>query len=400
VARCGRVQHYQTPPDGDWIGWVMMGGRGTGKSHAGSVWINTVLGERSKPVQGRIIAPTQGDAINSAVHGVQQNAPHVTWRPTAPGGARLMWPNGSVAHVIGTPGPREVDRLRATTNITYDWLEEAAANPQLYAVVEQQTFSLRGEGFRWIATTTPRPLKIIRDWQDNPRISVTRATSFDNPYNPPEWLEMLRSSIPEGSRMWRQEVLGELITDYEGALWTQDGIDATRLDESPELVKVAVGVDPATGPGTTGIVVVGTTKDKHLVVVADASQAGTPNEWGRAVAALATEWEAPVIAEANQGGEMVTAVLDAAGVTTPVHLVRASESKRARAEPVSLMWEAGRAHIVGHFPLLEDELMAWVPGDAPSPDRLDAMVWAASWLRSKTYPTASLWKPRRRVPVG
>jgi phage terminase large subunit-like protein len=391
---------HQTPPAGDWAAWVMMGGRGTGKSYAGSVWINEMLGDRYGAVEGRIIAPTQGDAINSAVHGVTAKYPHVTWRPTAPGGARLLWPNGSVAHVIGTPGPREVDRLRATTNITFDWLEEAAANPQLPAVVEQQTFSLRGEGFKWIATTTPRPMTILRGWLDDPHVEVTRATSFDNPHNPQAWLDKLRRDIPEGSRQWRQEVLGELITDWEGALWTQDLLDQTRLAESPELHKVAVGVDPATGPGTTGIVVVGSTKDKHLAVVADASQAGTPNDWGQTVAALAEEWEAPVIAESNQGGEMVKAVLDAAGVTTPVHLVRASESKRARAEPVSLMWEAGRAHIVGSFQLLEDELMSWVPGDAPSPDRLDAMVWAASWLRSKTYLMASIWKPKRRVPVG
>lgn len=377
----------------------MMGGRGTGKSHAGSVWINEVLGNRYGAVQGRIIAPTQGDAINSAVFGVVDKFPNVSWRPTAPGGARLIWPNGSVAHVIGTPGPREVDRLRATTNITFDWLEEAAANPQLYAVVEQQVFSLRGEGFRWIATTTPRPLKIIREWTDHPRVVVTRATSFDNPHNPPEWLQQLRDTIPEGSRQWRQEVLGEVITDYEGALWTQDILDLQRLDESPELVRVAVGVDPATGPGTTGIVVCGMTKEKHLVVVADASHAGTPGEWGEIVAALASEWDAPVIAESNQGGAMVKAVLDAAGVTTQVHLVRAVENKRARAEPVSLMWEAGRGHTVGSFKMLEDQMMSWVPGDA-SPDRLDAMVWAASWLRERTYPSASIWKPRRRVPVG
>jgi phage terminase large subunit-like protein len=377
----------------------MMGGRGTGKSHAGSVWLNDVLGERSDAIQGRIIAPTQGDAINSAVYGVVEKFPHVSWRPTAPGGARLIWPNGSVAHVIGTPGPREVDRLRATTNITFDWLEEAAANPQLYAVVEQQTFSLRGAGFRWIATTTPRPLKMMRDWEADPQIVVTRASSFDNPYNPPEWFERLRATIPEGSRQWRQEVLGEVITDYEGALWTQDLIDLTRLDEMAQLHKVAVGVDPATGPGTTGIVVCGITREKHLMVVADASRAGSPREWGDVVAALAQEWEAPIIAEANQGGEMVRAVLDAAGIDTPLHLVRAVEGKRARAEPVSLMWESGRGHIVGSFPMLEDQMMSWVPGD-DSPDRLDAMVWAASWLRERTYPMAQLWRPRRRVPVG
>lgn len=388
---------HQTPPDGDWFGWLLLGGRGTGKSHAGSYWLNEVCGNRHGAIEARIIAPTQGDAINSAVLGVVKRFPTVDWKPTAPGGARLMWPNGSVAHVIGTPGPREVDRLRATTNITYDWLEEAAANPRLDEVVEQQVYSLRAPGAKWIATTTPRPSKIIRGWMDDPNVVMTHGTAWDNPFNPPEFLDRLKAQIPEGSRQWRQEVMGELLEDFDGALWSQDILDATRLPEAPEIVRAAVGVDPATAGGTTGIVVCGMTKDKHLVVLADGSMIGTPNEWGEMAASLAADYDAPVVAESNQGGAMVEAVLDAAGVTTPVHLVRAVDNKRARAEPVALMWEANRAHIVGALTMLEDQLRSWEPGN-PSPDRLDAMVWAASWLREKTYAAASLWKPKRRLP--
>lgn len=380
----------------------MLGGRGAGKSHAGSIWLHDVLANRYDAVQARIIAPTQGDAINSAVFGIQQRYPEqVEWKPTAPGGARLMWANGSVAHVIGTPGPREVDRLRAVTNITYDWLEEAAANPQLPAVVDQQIFSLRAPGARWIATTTPRPLKIIQDWMDDPKVAHTHGTAFDNPANPPDFLERLEASYPKGSRIYRQEVMGELLMAFEGALWNREILEETRWEDHPPLVRMAVGVDPAVGPGTTGIIACGVTKDRELAVVNDSSHAGSPEEWASLVADLTNFYEAPVVAEANQGGEMVKSVLNAAGVTTPVHLVRASDSKRTRAEPVSLLWEAKRAHIVGSLPLLEDELVSWVPGpDSPSPDRLDAMVWAASWLQAKMYPAATLWRPKRRVPVG
>src|SRR5690606_35051976 len=198
-------------------------------------------------------------------------------------------------------------------------------------------------------------------------------------------------------REWREEVLGELVEDFDGALWTAAGLDETRLPNHPELQRIRVGVDPATQGGTTGIIVCGVS-DQHLYVLEDHSSAGGPEVWAKVVADVSDRWGCRIVAEANQGGQMVKSVLESAGVTTPVKLVRATEGKRARAEPVSLLWQAGRGHIVGSLPMLEDALTSYVPGDSESPDRLDAMVWAAADLgvtrKKATYRSPTSWTSR------
>lgn len=377
---------HQTPPEGDWRGWLLMGGRNTGKSWAGTRWLHDRASEHT--IRARIIAPTFGDAVASCVEGpsgILEASNHVVqWKPSHPGGAQLHWPNGSVCYVIGTPTPRDVDRLRAISNVDADLMEEAAANPQLAEVDKQARLSRRRLGAQFIATTTPRPRPTIKAWNDDPGIVVTKATSFDNPHADPAWVAELKRMY-EGTRLYRQELLGEIVDDVEGALWMTEWLDRSRVVEYPGLLKTAVGVDPASGSGTTGIIVVGRGVDGHLYVLEDVSQTGVRAEkWASVAVAAATRWNAVLVAENDQGGDMVRAVLKASDADVPVKPARARGrgSKKARAEPVALLWEKEppTAHLVGSLPRLEDEMTGWDPESNESPDLVDSCVWACTWL--------------------
>lgn len=403
-ATVGRVDllDHQRPPDGPWDGWLLLGGRGSGKSYAVTRWLAKQARERPG-LRGRIIAPTLDDAVLSCVEGpsgILAADPTATYHPSVPGGSRVQWPNGSVVWPRGTPTPRSVDRLRALTNIDVDVFEEAAANPQLASAVEQAALSRRRAGARWAASTTPRAVQTIRDWLDAPDVVAVRATSHDNPYLDAGWRDRLVASY-EGTRLYRQEVLGELLDDVEGARWRYDWLDRSRVTELPDGVPLrwAVGVDPAAGSGTTGIVAVAADPDGRVYVTDDASTAGGPGRWAANVRELATLRDATIVAERDQGGRMVREVLEAAGVQLPVKAARARSvgSKQVRADAVAILWEQQppAAHLVGTLPQLEDQLTSWVPDDrnAPSPDRLDAMVWAVLWLRTTAHRPTTVTVP-------
>lgn len=301
-----------------------------------------------------------------------------------------------------------------------DYFEEAAANPQLQNAVEQAQLSRRGHRLPkplWIATTTPRPLPLIRQWYaggtEDERVVVTRATTMDNPHTPAAYRSYAASL--QGTRLYRQEVLGEILDDVEGALWTQHDLDrstiapAARAEVLSALTSIVVGVDPPSGSGTCGVVVVGATPDGTVYVLDDYSVTDpTPNEWAGAVAAAHADYtsrglEPLVVAEVNQGGRMVTEVLRTAHPSLPIRTVHAAQGKQARAEPVALLWEADeqRARLAPATPdglsLLRDQCLAWVPGTF-SPDRLDAMVWAVSHLRRRAgQGTSSVGVPHART---
>jgi phage terminase large subunit-like protein len=195
----------------------------------------------------------------------------------------------------------------------------------------------------------------------------------------------------EGTRLGRQELEGEFLLDVEGALWTYAMLDRSRVQHPPALVRTVVGVDPANTTGTTGIVVVGLGIDGHIYILADASKSAHPEEWASTVAAVALEWDAQIVAESDSGGLMVEQTLRSTGTDMPVHVVTARGSgrkhakgpKAARAEPIAVLWETepAKAHLVGALPKLEDQLCSW-DGAGKSPDRMDAMVHAAAWLRN------------------
>jgi phage terminase large subunit-like protein len=335
--------------------------------------------------RGRIIAPTNGDAVEACVRGpsgLLAMDPEIRFVAAAAGGGKVYWPNGSEALVIGTAAPRDVERLRAAGNRDLDWWEEAAANSQLGPAWDQAAFGLRTGRPHSIASTTPRPVPDYRALREMPGVVRTHATLLENPHNPPEWVTRMQTRY-RGTNLGRQEILGEMIDDTPGALWTRAMFE--HRSEPREFTRIVVGVDPAVSSGRgaddTGIVVCARGRDGHGYVLADETCHASPDGWAKRVAGAYEYWKADcVIVEVNQGGELVTQVLKAAHSTLPIRTVHASRGKVTRAEPISLAYEQGRVHHVGSFPALEDECCQWVPGMSDSPDRLDALVWALSSL--------------------
>lgn len=358
---------------------VLLAGRGAGKTFSAMHWLND-RATAEPGLRARIIAPTLGDGVASCVEGVDGLLPLSNWtakfNPTAPGGALVSYPNGSRVWVLGTPTAKDVDRLRALTNVSVDVFEEAAANPQLTAALQQAALGRRSGDIRLVVTTTPRPLPEIKRWLSDPKVTVVRATMADNP-DLPEAYRAYAESL-KGTRLYRQEVLGEIVDDVEGALWRYADIERSRVDEHPPLEKIAIGVDPAVGSGTTGIVAVGIAEGT-VYVLEDASQTdASPNQWAAAVAKLYERWslDTPtvVVAEDNQGGRLVGETLRSADLTMPVEMVTSRVSKAARATPVAVLWEVEdqKARLLPGLTALEAQMLEW--DGSFSPDRLDACL--------------------------
>ena len=244
-----------------------------------------------------------------------------------------------------------------------------------------------GERPQVMATTTPRPVPLVKRLMKENGVAVTTGRTVDNAHNLSADFMAAVQAIYGGTRLGCQELDGELIEDIEGALWNRDMLEGCRVTEAPTMRRIVIGVDPpiTSGGDDCGIVVVGRGVDDKAYVLADHSVSGrSPEGWARAVAAAAELWDADrVVAEGNRGGEMVESTLRAADVAMPIKRVHARVGKVARAEPVAALYEAGRAHHVGAFPALEDQLCGLITGggyEGPgrSPDRADALVWAMS----------------------
>lgn len=386
------LEPHQIPPDGDWSLWLLEGGRGCGKTEACARYFATYM--RAHPGhRGRIIAPTFGDAVEACVtgpSGLLAMDPEIDWRPSAPGGAKVTWPNGSEALVLGTPNPRDVDRLRAGGNRHIDWWEEMAANAQLQDAWDQAAYGLRlGDRPHAIASTTPRMTVAYRTIRQVAGSVRTHAALFDNPHLPRKFVDAMVARYA-GTRLGRQELHGELLEDVEGALWSAKVLEACRVYEHPDLAVVVVAIDPAAtstaGADDTGIIVAGLGVDGDAYILADRTCHLPPDGWGQRAVRAYNKYQADrVVGEVNNGGEMVEHVIAVADPLVPFRAVRASRGKKTRAEPVAALFGDGRArkprvHLVGGFPELEDQLTTWVPEDAKSPDRLDAMVWAITDL--------------------
>lgn len=333
-----------------------------------------------------IVARTAADVRDVIVEGesgilrVSPAAERPRWEPSR---RRLTWPNGAQATTYSADEP---DQLRGPQH-------DAAAIDELAAwrypdAWDQLRFGLRlGNDPRVVIATTPRPTKIIRDLIAAPDTVVTRGRTRDNRANlaPGVVAELERRYA--GSRLGRQELDGEVLDDSAGALWRWSWIDESRVARSPDLRRVVVAVDPATTSGDdsdeTGIVVAGIGYDGRGYVIADESGRYRPEEWARRVAsAYTTHLADAVIAEGNQGGEMIGAVLRACGASgLPVRTVHARRGKATRAEPVAVLYEQGRVSHVGALARLEDQLTTWDPASSrASPDRLDALVYALTEL--------------------
>ncbi|MBB4860057.1 phage terminase large subunit-like protein [Novosphingobium chloroacetimidivorans] len=396
----------QLAPQGDWRTWLIMAGRGFGKTRAGAEWVRAVA-EAEPAARIALVAASLPEARAVMVEGESgllavcppRRRPH--YEPSL---RRVTWPNGAQALLFSAGEP---ESLRGPQH-SHAWCDEIAkwdnAGSRALSAWDNLLLGLRlGEHPRLVATTTPRAVPLLRRLLAGPgdELAVTHGRTEENLGNLPDrYLRDVRRSFGR-SLLGRQELDGELIEDLPGALWTRAMLEDCRETARSEPVRVVVGVDPpaSSGGDACGIVVVAQGGDGIARVLADASLLKpSPERWARKVAAASEAWQADrVVAEANQGGEMVRSVLNASGIVLPVKLVHASRAKTARAEPVAALYEAGRVRHAGVFPLLEDELCGLIAGggyEGPgrSPDRADALVWALSELMLERRP-----EPRVRM---
>lgn len=304
----------------------------------------------------------------------------------------------------------EPDRLRGP-NFHGGWFDELASMDG--AAFDQYKFALRlGAHPQTVITTTPRPTKLIKELLKQDSTLVVRGSTFDNAANlAPAALAELRLRY-EGTRLGRQELYGEVVDDVEGALWSRDLIEASRIqaDELPPLIRVVVAIDPAVTSGDnsdeTGIVVAGITSDQHYYILEDLSCKETPDAWARiAVDAYHRHKADRIVGETNNGGDMIELLLRQVDSTVSFRKVTATRGKITRAEPIASLWEQGRGHLVGGYPVLEDQMANYTIASTDSPDHLDAMVWACTELSagaSSILGLSSLAKfcPSCRMPAS
>jgi len=380
----------QLPPDGEgWRVWLMMAGRGFGKTRAGSEWINGLATARPGS-RIALVGATIGESRSVMVEGTsgllrvaKLNGARVRWEPSL---GRLRWRNGSEAQLFSG---ENADGLRGPEH-DFAWADELAKWAQPEAAWDNLQMGLRrGARARALITTTPRPMPLLKRIQKDQWTVTTSGRTSDNVNLDARFIEVMAATYG-GTRLGRQELDGELIEDVEGSLWPRELIERSRATRPEAFDRIVVGVDPPAGVGegcdACGIVVAGRAEGRLYVLADESCQGLSPDGWARRVAAAVARWDADmVVAEANNGGAMVGSVIKAAEVGVRVHLVHASQGKAARAEPVALRFENGRAFFAGSFPQLEDELAGLTAGggyEGPgrSPDRADAMVWAMTEL--------------------
>ncbi|WP_244631091.1 terminase family protein [Aureimonas sp. ME7] len=390
-AACARPA--QLPPPSDWRQWLLIGGRGSGKTRAGAEWIRALaLGEAplGPCVHGRIalVAETLGDAREVMVEGESglRSLDYETRPVFEATRRRLVFPNGAVAQIFSSEDP---DALRGY-QFDAAWGDELAKWTYADACFDNLQLALRlGRHPRMVLTTTPRGVPILKRLLAEDGTAVTRMRTAENAGNLSDGFVEAMDARYGGSRLARQELDGEMIEARDDALFDRAAIDASRVRAVPDLRRIVVAVDPPASSGqrsdACGIVAAGLGADGTAYVLADRSRRGMkPPEWAAAAIALFREWEADrIVAEVNQGGEMVEAVLRAVAPDVPVSSVRASRGKWLRAEPVAAFYEQGRVRHAGNFADLEDEMCDFGPdglSNGRSPDRLDALVWAITAL--------------------
>jgi phage terminase large subunit-like protein len=381
--------------------WLMLGGRGTGKTEGGARYLNDHM--NGPPCDRRIkgghrtaiVAPTLGDAAESCVtgpSGIQTINPSVVFK-SGKGGQHLIWPNGGQARIFGAFSKEDIERLRAGGNRCLVWLEESAAIRFLDQALEHTTLGLRiGHNPHFVMSTTPKPRKEIKDIVASHRTVLTKGSTRDAIHLDPEIRKVYFEKY-EGTRLGRQELDAEMLDDVEGALWALEMIDADRVPEAPlDLDAIVIGVDPAGSSDDpsreTGIIVVGV-KDGIGYVLADFSGTYTPDQWGRMAVKAYHQFDAnAIIAETNYGGEMVKNTIrtqDSTGAV-PIIGVNSRRGKVLRAEPVVSLYEQHKVRHVGVLTVLETQQTEWIPNEQNSPDRIDALVHAVTFLMVKAPP--------------
>jgi len=384
----------QIPPLDNWRTWMLLGGRGAGKTRAGAEWLRSIVAKDGFTIgdsAGRValIGETYQDVRSIMIEGesgllaVHRKDKRPSWIASR---RELIWPDGTIGQVFSANDP---EGLRGN-QFGAAWCDELVKWPYLETTFDMLQFCMRlGKMPRQMITTTPKPLALLKKLMLERSVSISRSSTFVNEKHLASgFLEFITAEYG-GTRLGRQEIEGEIIEDREDALWQRSQIDAQRVKAHPPLNRIVIAVDP---PATSnsrsdacGIVAVGKDSEGICYVLADCTlQAVRPEKWAKAVSQLYARLAADcVVAEVNQGGEMVESVLKMADPDIPVIAVRAIRGKWVRAEPVAMLYARGRVHHVGGFVELEDQLCDFGPdglSNGRSPDRLDALVWALNEL--------------------
>jgi len=367
----------QILPEQPFFIWLILAGRGFGKTRTGAEtvrkWVRTnqyvnLIGATADDARDIMI---EGESGILAICPKDERPQYVASK------RRLEWQNGAISLIFTADEP---ERLRGKQHYRI-WADELASwrYPEAW---DQAMMGLRlGDNPQGIVTSTPKPTKLILDLVSDPKNVVTTGTTYENRANLAQGFFDYVIKKYEGTRLGLQELEAKLLTDNPGALWKREQIDSNRVTNYPDLTRVVVGVDPTASAGgdEAGIVTAGMSGSDYFTL-SDDSRQGSPQEWASAAVAAYHRHKADcIVAEKNNGGDMVESVLRQVDPNVNVKLVWASRGKVTRAEPIAAIAEQGRDHHVGYFPQLEDELCMWLPGEA-SPNRLDAKVWALTEL--------------------
>lgn len=383
----------QLPPGGDWRNWLILGGRGAGKTRAGAEWVRAVAlarksyGEPARQIAlvGESIADVREVMIEgvSGLLAIHTRGERPRWEPSR---RRLEWPNGAVAYAFSADDP---ESLRGP-QFDAAWCDELCKWRRAESAFDMLQFGLRlGRNPRSAITTTPRPVPLLKRLLVDPLTVVSRAATKANAFQlAPQFLSLMLARYA-GTRLGRQELDGELIEARVDSLFPRERIERAKVESHPPLARIVVAIDPPVssreGADACGIVAAGADDEGKVFVLADESESGlSPLAWASRAIALYRRLEADrIVVEVNQGGEMARAVLSETDASVAVSEVRATRGKVLRAEPVAALYEQGRVSHVGSFPLLEDEMADFGAdglSNGRSPDRLDALVWAITSL--------------------
>lgn len=396
----------QRPPDDDsWAIWLYLAGRGAGKTRSASEWVRDKARVTGKGrLRFALVARTAADVRDVLVEGesgiISVSPP--SERPLyEPSKRRLTWPNGNMATCFTADEP---DSLRGP-QAHYAWADELAAwrqSPDAAGMTSWDNLRVAtrlGSNPQIIATTTPKRVPVIysllAEMEKTGKVYVTRGSTLDNAGNlSSAYLDGI-TGVYAGTRLAAQELFGEMLDDVEGALWSIEMIDEPREGAMPINVPLrVVGVDPSVAENPRdecGIVVCASTGDRELYrrqawVLEDATVHGSPEVWAGRVVQMARKYQAPVVAEVNQGGALVRNAIQSIDPSVKVLEVHSKHGKALRAEPVVLAYEQSRVHHVGYLADLESQMTSWVPGEGKSPDRVDALVHAMTALLIKPPP--------------
>jgi len=375
----------QILPGGDWQTWLILAGRGYGKTRTGA---ETIREWKESNGIIHLVGATAADVRDIMVEG-ESGLLNISPKWDKPiyhaSKRKVTWSNGAYALLFSADEP---DRLRGP-QCEKAWADELASwrYPDAW---DQLQFGLRlGTNPQCIVTTTPRPTKIIRELAKDETTVITKGSSYENRGNlAPAFFDKIIKKY-EGTRLGRQELDAEILEDVEGALWSSRLIDPYRLTTAPQLIKIVIAIDPAVTSNKksneTGIIAVGYNNIKgtrHYYVLDDYSGTYTPNQWATKSIQMFDFLEAnEMIAETNNGGDLVETVIKSIDASIPYRKVHASRGKVTRAEPVVGLYEQGRVHHVGSLAKLEDQMTTWDAGAGdPSPDRIDALVWGVTAL--------------------